>query len=305
TNDGTCVPEVVQGVTVGLCYQAGPTPSSCDPAATRADLGNACVTGDYCFTSPGGGFPGGGCVPICLPGTACSVAGAAGNCVTALASDPELGVCQLNPSTTGGTGTGGTTGGVTSGGSGGTGGTTGCPSSAVPAEFSPCHTQDDCGCPFICTSDVRAGGQVCEYPCQQTSDCPDLVTVCGNQGACNVDGCGPGTGNGTFNGLCSVPGVGKQDGTCLPLTDDGGISLGYCYQAGTSPETGCDPSGTRGDLSRVCPAGQMCFGGAITFGGTCNQICDPQVGGPCPGGQYCSYIVNEPLLGICIDQNGF
>jgi hypothetical protein len=146
-----------------------------------------------------------------------------------------------------------------------------------------------------------AGGQVCEYTCAGDGDCPDLVTVC-VQGICNVDPCGQGTNNGTFNSICNAEGDG--DGTCLPLTNDGGASFGYCYQGGSSDGTNCDPSGTRDDLSRVCPAGSICFGGAVDFGGTCNVICDPNQGGPCPGGQFCSYIVNEPDLGICIANGG-
>ncbi len=85
----------------------------------------------------------------------------------------------------------------------------------------------------------------------------------------------------------------------MPLTLDGGTSLGYCYQGGTATGN-CDPAGTRSDLSRVCLAGSMCFGGAVNFGGTCNQICDPYQTTACPPNQYCSFIVNEPDLGICV-----
>ncbi|MHB8417346.1 MAG: hypothetical protein ACYDCL_04675 [Myxococcales bacterium] len=305
-DDGSCVPDVVGGVTIGLCWQGGAVAGfqtgggACNPSATRADLQDACDASLYCWQNV--------CWPLCNPQLPVSCDGF---CNTVTPGDPELGACKLGGTTGGsgssggGTSSGGSSGGATSGGSSSGGGSTGCPSPAAPAEFSPCQTQNDCGCPLRCTFDAWAGGQVCEYPCSGTSDCPDLVTICGPQGACNVNPCGQGTANGTFDGICSVSGTGINDGTCLPLTNDGGTSLGYCYQGGTSPASGCDPSGSRADLSRVCPAGQICFGGAITFGGTCNQICDPNAGGPCPPSQFCSFIVNEPLLGICIDQNGF
>lgn len=146
-------------------------------------------------------------------------------------------------------------------------------------------------------ADAAAGGLVCESACQTTADCPNLVTTC-QTGSCAVNVCGGATGNGSFNSTCNVEGQG--DGTCEPLTLDGGLSsVGYCSQAGVA-SGGCDPSASRGTApSEICPPGALCFGGVATFGGTCNQLCDP-VGGACPAGQFCSGIVDEPDLGVCL-----
>ncbi len=148
-----------------------------------------------------------------------------------------------------------------------------------------------------CTQDSAAGGSVCEYECVTVSDCPDVATLC-LSGFCAVNQCGGGTGNGQFNSTCNAQGT--NDGTCEPLTLDAGLSsIGYCIQAGT--DTGpCDPNPTRlTPGSQVCLPGSLCFGGIATFGGTCNQLCNPP-SGTCPRGQACSPIVNEPALGICL-----
>ena len=148
-----------------------------------------------------------------------------------------------------------------------------------------------------CVDDFAAGGSVCEYPCQITANCPNLATLCSGS-VCSINQCGNATGNGVFDGLCNA--VGTNDGTCMPLTLDAGLSsIGYCYQGGSSLGN-CNPSATRSDLQRVCTPGFGCFGGSLTFGGTCNQLCAVNAGGTCPPGQVCSGIVNEPDLGICI-----
>jgi hypothetical protein len=315
SNDGSCVPMLFGPETVGLCYQGGGSIQVCDPAATRADVQNACTPGMVCLPVGGSGQ----CDTLCNPVTSPTTCPAAGPCVEPLSADPDLGICEPGSSSSGSSSSNGSSGGTTGGGSttsgassgghtgggssSGGGGSTGCPSSAPPVEFSVCQTQLDCGCPLECAFDAWAGGRVCEDPCQQTSDCPDLVTVCTSQGVCQVNPCGQGTNNGTFDSTCNVLGV--NDGTCIPLTNDGGGSLGYCWQGGSSGPTNCNPDGTRNDLPQVCPAGQQCFGGGVDFGGTCNTICNPNQGGGCPANQFCSFIVNEPDLGICITQNGF
>jgi hypothetical protein len=303
TNDGSCVPMLFGSGTVGLCYQGGGAIQACDTSATRADLADACAPDLVCL--PNG--VGGQCETLCNPALDPTTCPGAGPCVEPLSADPDLGICEPTGGTTGtgstGGNSGGSTGGVTGGNNGGTsGGSSGCPSPVPPSEFSTCQTQNDCGCPLECAFDAAAGGQVCEYPCQTTDQCPDLVTVCTSQGVCQVNPCGTGTSNGTFDSTCNV--IGTNDGTCLPLINGAGISVGYCSQGGTSTSD-CDPNGTRNDLSQVCPAGQDCFGGAVGFGGTCNEICDPNQTGNCPKNQYCSFIVNEPDLGICVDNNGF
>jgi hypothetical protein len=310
-NDGSCVPMLFGGSTVGLCYQGGAFEGRCDPSATRSnDPTGACAAAWVCLPAGAGNL--GQCQLLCNPALPTSCPGA-GPCVEPLGADPELGICEPG-SSSGGTSSGGSSGGTSSSLGGSSGGSTsggtssgtsstggsssssgGSSSRGTVAELEGCQTTDNCGFPLECVYDALAGGEVCEYQCQASSDCPNLVTVC-SQGVCHVNPCS------AFDGTCNA--TGTNDGTCMPLTNDGGASQGYCYQGGSSDGTDCDPDGTRDDLSRVCPAGQMCYGGAVSFGGTCNAICDPQQGGPCPNNQFCSYIVNEPDLGICISDNG-
>jgi hypothetical protein len=293
SNDGSCLPATVDGQNIGLCSQEGPEDAGCSPSATRTTIATACQAGEVCVASFGDS-----CGVLCDP-FAFEPCGVGVPCVTPQGADARLGVCRPAGTTTssssGTTGTGTTTSSSSGSSTGGT--TSGCSTAISPGEFQTCQTIADCGCPMDCVSDPAAGGQVCEYECTQTSDCPDLVTICQN-GVCAVNQCGGATGNGSFNGTCNVEGT--NDGTCEPLTLDGGFSsIGYCYQAGDATSS-CDPSASRVNAaSQICPPGFLCFGGVETFGGTCNQLCTPP-GGQCPGGQFCSNIVNEPDLGICI-----
>ncbi len=115
-----------------------------------------------------------------------------------------------------------------------------------------------------------------------------------------MNGCGPGTGNGSFNSTCNV--VGTDDGTCTPLLLADGGTLGVCAQGGTATST-CNSDANRLDLIQVCGPGQTCVGGAIGLGGICGDVCDPQLGatggGRCTGGELCAIEVDDPLTGAC------
>jgi hypothetical protein len=311
TNDGSCLPSTIGTLNVGLCSQGGPEDVGCSPTATRATIAQACIPGDFCAAALESV-----CAPLCDP-FAFESCGLTATCTPLAGQDPRLGVCEPKGTTgttsgsttgvtsgtssgttsgsTGNTGTSGATTGTTSGGS--TSGS--CSTTVTPSEFETCQNDLDCGCPLTCTRDLAAGGQVCEYPCLDTSDCANLFTTCQN-GFCSVNQCGGNTGNGTFDSTCNV--LGTNDGTCEPLTlNDGISSVGYCVQAGSAAGN-CDPSASRiTPASQICPAGELCFGGVETFGGTCNQLCNPQSGSCTDQSQFCSAIVNEPDLGICID----
>jgi hypothetical protein len=156
---------------------------------------------------------------------------------------------------------------------------------------------------MVCVFDPLAaeGGQgdVCEHPCQQLSQCPNLLTVC-NGTSCALNGCGPGSGNGsqTYNAVCDVAGVGAGQGTCIPLQDASGNNYGVCAQGGTA-DAGCNANADRSELSLDCLAGMQCIGGAIGTGGVCGEVCDPGPGSQCPGIQLCAYTVDDPLAGVC------
>jgi hypothetical protein len=263
------------GTTTG--GSSGGTTGGCSTKDCVAD-------GDCCPTSP----------------TECGEAGLSG-CV--------FGVCAYGPppcgtsggssgGTSGGTGTGGnagSSGGTVGGSSGGsTGGPESCNPNASPVEFLTCASPSGCGCPLLCVHDALAG-QVCEYPCTATDQCPDLLTVC-NGANCQLDGCGPGTGNGSYNSFCTV--TSTDDGSCIPLQLTDGTVYGVCAQGGSAVTT-CNATANREDLSQVCQGGMVCIGGAIGTGGVCGDVCDPNQGGPCPSGQECAFTVDDPLAGAC------
>jgi hypothetical protein len=285
--DGSCLPSILNGQKVGLCSQGGPAQTNCDPDATRSDLSQACVAGDVCLSQSGGGQCFTLCDPIapapCSPGMACQIP---------VATNPRLGVCEPSQGTTGGTGgsgTGGATGGT---GGGTTGGTTGnCDPSIQSSEFQNCSTAG-CGCPLTCVNDPVRGAPVCEYPCMPGSGCSDPQTSCDvDAGACGFNSCGPED----FNSVCDA--TGTDDGTCVPETFDGVTSVGICIQGGTAT-TSCNPEGTRTDPAQLCTPGSWCIGvGPV---GECNLLCDPGTGIGCPFDQFCTAIVDEPDLGICI-----
>jgi hypothetical protein len=290
TNDGSCIPLMLNGTNVGLCSQAGTAPTTCNPLATRSDLGQACVAGDVCLLLAGQA----NCFTMC-DHDARAPCGSGMDCIVPLSTNPRLGICEPSSAATGGSSTG-----ATGGATGGTGGTTGgCSPFAPLEEFATCTTTADCGCPLVCNDDPLQAqtGSVCEYPCP-TTGCPNPLTICGDGGICVTDGCGSGTGNGTFNSTCTVDA--GTDGTCLPeLLGD--TSVGYCFLAGTASfdAGGCSLIATSGEPTELCPAGALCFG--VGDKGTCSDLCDPNAQGGCPGGSFCADIVDEPDLGICIE----
>lgn len=183
--------------------------------------------------------------------------------------------------------------------SGGSSGGPVCNPTATPVEFLPCTTVADCACPMLCVSDPLAveggGGKVCEYSCQQLSQCPNLVTIC-NGTYCHINACGGSTGNGSYNSFCNV--VGTDDGSCIPLEQANGTESGVCAQGGTATTT-CNYDANRNEPAEVCVAGMVCIGGGIGSGGVCGDVCDPNQGGPCPAGQQCAFTVDDPLAGAC------
>ncbi len=170
----------------------------------------------------------------------------------------------------------------------------GCSDSKQAVELAPCQVATDCGCPLGCTTDLLVG-TVCEYPCQQTADCPTLLTACIG-GFCRLNQCGSATGNGSFNSLCDV--IGLNDGTCVPFQYNGTIT-GLCYQGGTATSA-CNPTANRTDLSADCIAGDVCVGGAIGSGGFCGLACTPNGPNTCPPRQGCAITVNDPTAGACV-----
>ena len=317
--------EPLLGQTHGMCVVAGASSSgSSGLGTTGGSSGGTTTTGSSSTTGGGttgtssGGTTGGGsttggcstkdCVGAadCCPAidTTCGQAGLQG-CAFGLCvyDSPPCGTTSggssggsIGNSTSGGS-SGGTTGSSTTGGTT-TGGTTGgvdrCNPSASPVEFLSCAKPSDCGCPLLCVHDALAG-QVCEYPCSSTPQCPDLLTVC-NGTNCQLDACGPGTGNGAYNSFCQV--TSPNDGSCIPLQLSNGTVYGVCAQGG-SAATSCNATANRLDLAEVCQAGMVCIGGAIGTGGVCGDVCDPKAGGPCPPGQSCAFTVDDPLAGAC------
>ncbi len=301
-DDGSCIPQSLNGANVGLCSEAGPATTLCDPLAARSVMApippSACIAGDVCLLESGHA----NCLTMCDP-EGRQPCGPEMDCVTPLASNNRLGVCEPSSEPDGGTTSSGTGGTTSSGATGGStsGGTTGggCSESAPISEFQHCKLDSDCGCPLVCNKDplVSATSSVCEYPCKTTA-CADAVTICSTGKICITDGCGPGTGNGSFNSTCTV--AKKNDGTCLPeLLGD--TSVGYCFLGGTAPfdAGGCDPSATASEASLLCPPGSLCFGPTDDVG-SCNVLCDPSLGTGCPSGSFCTGIVDQPDLGVCI-----
>jgi hypothetical protein len=289
TNDGSCIPQTFNDSDVGLCSQGGPSDGGCSPSATRQDLGAACVAGDVCLLLGESG----NCFVMCDPDGR-GQCGPTATCVVPLQSNPRLGVCEpSSSSTTGGTGA---TGGSTSGGT--TGG--GCNAAAPLIEFESCKTTADCPCPLFCNDDPLQSttGSVCEYSCK-TEACRNPLTICSDGGdICTTNGCGPGTGNGSFNSTCNVNGT--NDGTCEPeLLGD--TSVGWCYLGGdaTFDAGGCDPTAAADDLADLCPPGSLCYGASEEVG-SCSELCDPNSGSGCPSGSFCAGIVDQPDLGVCI-----
>jgi hypothetical protein len=286
TNDGSCIPQSLNDMNVGLCSLGGSAATICNPAATRMDLSDACVAGDVCLLLTGKA----NCFTMCdhLEHAPC---GSGMDCIVPLSTNSRLGICEPSSASTGGSTSTGGTGGTTAGGSDG-----GCSETATLEEFQDCTSDSDCGCPLVCNQDPlqRVNTSVCEFPC--SAGCPDPLTICADGGSvCVTHGCGGDTGNGSFNSTCNVDGTG--DGTCEPeLLGD--TSVGWCFLGGTSGfDAGdCDLLPTT-EASELCPPGSLCFG-VVT--GSCNVLCDPDTGTGCPSGSVCVGIIDQPDLGVCI-----
>ena len=158
-----------------------------------------------------------------------------------------------------------------------------------------CTGPRDCGCPLLCVNDPLSGfSGVCEYPCLQLGDCPNLLTVCKGT-SCQLNGCGSGTSNGAFNSFCTV--VSGNDGTCQPLSVDAGV-VGLCQQGGAATQA-CNATADRHNLPEACVAGMICIGGGIGSGGVCGDACNPNGPNSCPAGQTCAATVDNPFAGAC------
>jgi hypothetical protein len=177
-------------------------------------------------------------------------------------------------------------------------------SSSGAAEFQPCSAPTDCECPLTCAFDPGAGENSCEQPCNVTSDCSSIFTVCsGAGGSCVVNFCEVNlTGAaapGTYDSLCNA--AGTDDGTCFEASD--GTNYGVCTQGGTGTSATCVAldEASRADPSTACPAGQLCF--PLSSGNTCLPVCDPTgVSGPlCPMGTTCTGgDPADPQSGACM-----
>ena len=132
----------------------------------------------------------------------------------------------------------------------------------------------------------------CEYPCSQSSGCPDLATVC-QSGDCTFNFCGTGTTNGAYDGKCNA--AATNDGTCLPQEVDAGVYFGACVQGGTAT-TACSSTST----TRSAGASALCAPGGLCNGTSCISLCDPTAAtNSCPTGESCSAAASDPALGIC------
>jgi hypothetical protein len=174
------------------------------------------------------------------------------------------------------------------------------------AEFQPCTAPTDCECPLTCAFDPGAGENTCEQPCNITSDCSSIFTVCsGTGGSCVVNFCQAtltgAAAPGTYDSLCNA--AGTNDGTCFEASEASGANYGVCTQGGTATSATCVAldEASRADSSTACPAGQLCF--PLASGNTCLPVCDPTgvSGSPCATGTTCTGgDPADPQSGACM-----
>jgi len=243
---------------------------------------------------------------VCTPGASVSCVGMA-SCQgyqVCNADGQTLGSCECGSGTSS---TGGSSTGSSSTGGSNSGGTTGaCAIALDQTEFIPCDGGSMCGAGLRCVADVVFTGMYCEYSCATSADCPDWTTVC-TDGNCVIDLCGPGTGNGAYDGICNSAGF--NDGTCFPYDpsgDGGNAAYGFCQQAGTISTVGqtCD--------YHRCPADDLCAPGwgclvmnSIQPTGFCLQFCDPSSeSDTCPSGRMCFAITGSRDYGGCVLLDG-
>ncbi len=244
----------------------------------------------------------------------------------------------------GGSSSGGTSsgGGTSAGGSTGGSSTGGCPGGSPPASCTPGQSPDPCSpYGYVCTLQSDFSGR-CQLPtellsclpcvgcdssepalqctavgashacvrtCSSTADCPDTLSSCqpsGGQSYCLYDLCGPATGNGgSYYGSCNAIGN-NGDGTCLPVTASSGTA-GVCLQNGAASGGSCSTvRGAGGDVSQVCPSGQVCFPTQV---GSTQGVCEPLCAATGPAGPGCgsSQFCWDPApasldWGLCVDQ---
>jgi hypothetical protein len=302
------VPGTVQGTPGTL---SGP----CSETATRAALGSACSAGFGCGLSPASPLCAQECDPEIGPSDGC---GDDPSVVCAASTlNAQVGYCEagsdngssIGTGTTGGTqGTGGTTGTGTGGTTSGTGTTSGSSSggTCLP-EFTPCDSSSGPACcsTMACVYEPLRGGDVCEFPCTTTSECPSPYTVCTGT-SCTVNICGVAIGgppNGSLDGTCNAEGT--NDGTCVGAEAPDGGAFGLCYQGGTATGSGCSIPGSRNNPGGLCEAGYFC-GPSIAGGlGTeCYFLCDPSspdAGAHCESQGYssCFQVPMDPGVGFC------
>jgi hypothetical protein len=119
----------------------------------------------------------------------------------------------------------------------------------VYPEFELCRSNDACQCPQSCVPDptypmftgLDAGWPytLCEFGCQQTSDCPNPATICVN-GNCVENFCGALVLGSPAPGAIGLP-CNAQDagsGTCAPVNYLGAAYYGLCVQGGMVPPGG-------------------------------------------------------------------
>lgn len=95
TGDGMCLPYDENGVTIGLCFAAGPASTTMPPSCEldRVDGGTLCPLGTFCLPDPDTGHS--ACLPLCDftgpddAGPAC----AAGSYCLGIPGGPEFGFC--------------------------------------------------------------------------------------------------------------------------------------------------------------------------------------------------------------------
>ena len=156
-----------------------------------------------------------------------------------------------------------------------------------------CQSDSQCGCGLTCIDEPLLGGQICEFDCQQTSDCTSLSEVC-QLGTCRQNFCGgSGSSNGKYDGPCSIDDAG--DGFCYPFYE-GRETQGICELSGTAAiGANCAFNPVRGS-----PTSQLCGTSALCQG-TCSAACDPLDFDSCGPGMLCSAFggQNSPHLGVC------
>jgi endoglucanase len=178
------------------------------------------------------------------------------------------------------------------------------PSCRLPGEFEPCLTTPGCASSTTQCLALPVFGSRCAQICQTTSDCISAFARCalvGTTDVCVPNTCGPGSNppNGSsYFAACNSAGTG--DGTCIPISTDGGPGL--CLAAGSSTGGDCSLSREDGGTS-LCASSSVCFEDPNTAQAGCLSICDPAGNGPSCGA-YASCWPALSTAGVCINSCG-